>query len=214
MQTAQNMKFVAISDTHGKHQAVNLPDGDCLIHAGDISPKGSEKRVLDFLQWFSERPHKHKIFIAGNHDFLFDGISDSELNKIIPENVIYLNENSVEIEGIKIFGSPISPWFFDWAFNRHRGADINKHWKIIPDDTNIIITHGPVWGILDLTLRNEKVGCEDLRNRVSEINPKYHICGHIHEAYGMIQKEHTCFINASLVNIQNQLVNEAIVFEY
>ncbi len=208
------MKFVAISDTHGKYRQLELPDGDCLIHAGDVSNLGERHEILDFLDWFENLDFKYKVFIAGNHDFYFDGISQETVDKIIPKSIIYLNDSTVEIEGIKIHGSPIQPWFFDWAFNRQRGEDIDKHWQLIPLDTDILITHGPAYGILDKTLRGEKVGCEDLKQRIKKVRPAYHICGHIHEARGLVQKNETYFINASVVDIRNQLVHEAFEFEY
>lgn len=208
------MKFVIISDTHGKFRQLELPNGDCLIHAGDVSSTGEEPEILDFLDWFAGLDFKYKIFIAGNHDFFFDRVSKETVDAIIPSNIIYLNDSSIVIEGIKIHGSPVQPWFFDWAFNRQRGEDIDKHWQLIPEDTDILITHGPAYDILDRTVRNEKVGCEDLKKRIDEINPAYHICGHIHEARGIFRGDKTCFINASVVDVRNQLIHGAYEFEY
>lgn len=210
---ANILKFTTISDTHGKHNQLQLPSGDVLIHAGDVSSMGKEYEVLSFLAWFAKQEYEHKIFIAGNHDFYFERMSDVDVQNIIPSNVIYLNDSSVAINGINIWGSPISPWFYDWAFNRHRGEQIQNHWDLIPSDTDIIITHGPVFGILDYTTGGIKVGCEDLLTKVQKVKPKYHLCGHIHEAYGMQEKEGTTFINASVLNEKYVLVNEPIVFE-
>ena len=156
------MKIVCISDTHDKHNQLELPDGDMLIHAGDVSSQGKQIQVEAFLKWFSAQPHKHKIFIAGNHDFFFERMPEDYIQSLIPENVIYLNDSGVTIEGLKIWGSPVQPWFYDWAFNRKRGKDIRKHWDLIPTNTDILITHGPPFGILDATNSGEKVGCEDL----------------------------------------------------
>ncbi len=207
------MKFVTISDTHGQHSRLTLPEGDVLIHAGDVSRMGKEGQVLDFIQWFGQQPFEHKIFIAGNHDFYFEKMPDDVIGKIIPKNVVYLNDSSVTINGIKIWGSPISPWFYDWAFNRYRGADIRRHWDLIEPDTDILVTHGPVYNILDRTTRGEHVGCEDLLHTVNTIKPKVHICGHIHEAYGRREVGGTTFINASVLDENYTLVNEAMVFE-
>ena len=209
------MKFVAISDTHGKHQKLSLPEGDVLIHAGDFSSMGKEYEIKDFLDWFSKTDFTYKILIAGNHDFFFEKISHNPafLEEFIPSNVIYLNDSEVEIEKVKIWGSPIQPWFYNWAFNRYRGEDIRRHWNKIPADTDILITHGPVFGILDKTTRNESVGCEDLLQKVEEIKPKYHICGHIHEAYGYIKQGDTTFINASVLDENYILKNKAVEFE-
>jgi Icc-related predicted phosphoesterase len=207
------VKIVAISDTHGKHKNLILPKGDMLIHAGDVSSRGKENEILEFLRWFAQTDFKYKIFIAGNHDFYFERFSHEIISQLIPSNVIYLNDSGIEIESINIWGSPISPWFYDWAFNRHRGEDIKKHWNKIPQNTDIIITHGPVYGILDKTSRNENVGCKDLLGKVEALNPKFHICGHIHEAYGYIKYSNTEFINASVVDENYNLRNKPVVFE-
>jgi len=214
------VKIVAISDTHGKHRNLVLPEGDILIHAGDVSSMGKESEIKDFLNWFSKTDFTYKIMIAGNHDFYFEKIGDNAkvLEELIPANVIYLNDSGVEIENLgqktlRIWGSPIQPWFFNWAFNRNRGEDIKKHWDKIPKNTDMLITHGPAYGILDKTTRNESVGCEDLLEKVKEAKPKFHICGHIHESYGRTKQSDTEFINASVLDENYNLRNKPIVFE-
>jgi Icc-related predicted phosphoesterase len=207
------MKFVAISDSHTKHHRLLLPSADAIIHAGDISSRGFEGEIIDFLDWFRKLDYKYKIFIAGNHDFYFEKQDERKIKQLIPSNVIYLNDSGIQIEGIKIWGSPIQPWFYNWAFNRYRGADIKKHWDLIPTDTDILITHGPVEGILDKTINGDVVGCKDLLEKVQEIKPKFHICGHIHEGYGIMQKDETTFINASVLDENYRLKNEPIVFD-
>jgi predicted phosphodiesterase len=142
------MKILCISDTHGKHKQLgNLQDySDCdmIIHGGDISPMGMEFQVTNFLDWFSKLQFKYKIFIPGNHDHFFQQTPDWYIKKIIPEGVIYLNENGVKIESIKIWGSPYTPTFLNWAFMKDRGIPIAKHWNLIPEGTDILITHGPL----------------------------------------------------------------------
>ncbi|MBK9258005.1 MAG: metallophosphatase domain-containing protein [Saprospiraceae bacterium] len=207
------MKFITISDTHGQHQALNLPDGDVLIHAGDVSSRGTEYEVRSFLEWFAGLDFTYKIFIAGNHDFFFEQKDATTIKSLIPENVIYLNDSGVNIEGISIWGSPVSPWFYDWAFNRQRGADIKKHWDLIPDHTEILITHSPAFGILDRTTSGQHAGCEELKDKIEATKPKVHVCGHIHEAYGKKVTIDTLYINASVLNVHYQLVNDAIEFE-
>ena len=207
------MKFVIISDTHGQHKNLTLPKGDVIIHAGDISQRGKESEIIDFLNWFKDLDFKYKIFIAGNHDFFFEETSEKDIQRIIPENIIYLCDSGVEVENIKIWGSPITPWFYDWAFNRPRGAQIALHWQLIPHDTDILITHGPVFGQLDKTTRGENVGCEDLLHAIDKIKPKIHICGHIHEGYGQTTSSKTKFINASVLDEKYGLTNPPITFE-
>jgi len=207
------MKFVIISDSHGQHAKLNLPKGDVIIHAGDISQRGAENEVIDFLNWFKDLDFKYKIFIAGNHDFYFERTPEEEIKKIIPDNVIYLCDSGTTVENIKIWGSPITPWFFNWAFNRHRGEQIAKHWDLIPSDIDILITHGPVFCILDKTTNGQNAGCKDLLEKVRELKPKLHICGHIHEAYGQASASMTNYINASVLDENYILKNSAITFD-
>ena len=207
------MKFVAISDTHCRHYNLKLPKGDVLIHAGDVTYRGRQDEVEDFLKWFREQQFRYKVFIAGNHDFFFQKTKKETLEKMIPREVIYLNDSGVELEGIKLWGSPITPFFFDWAFNRLRGATINKHWKLIPPDTDVLITHGPVFGILDTVMNDRHVGCKDLLKKVKEVKPKVHVCGHIHESYGKIKKNETLFINACILNESYEFINPPLTFQ-
>ena len=207
------MKIISISDTHGRHNDVDLPNGDMLIHSGDISSKGTEAEIDDFLKWFSSQPHKYKIFIAGNHDFFFERESDDVIASKVPKNVIYLNDSGCVIEGLNIWGSPIQPEFCNWAFNRERGAAIKKYWDLIPENTDILITHGPPYGILDKNIRGKHCGCEELKEQVFKINPKLHVFGHIHEGYGSFEEKGITFINASQLNYRYFLTNEPVVME-
>lgn len=207
------MRFVAISDTHGLHHKLKLPHGDVLLHAGDVCNRGTEKEALDFIEWFSAQAFQYKVFIAGNHDFYFEKTEAALIKKIIPSNVIYLCDSGTQIEGINIWGSPVSPWFYNWAFNRYRGPDIQKHWDKIPLQTDILITHGPVSGILDKTINSHEVGCVDLLNTIEKIKPKIHLCGHIHEAYGVVNTAHTKFINAAVLDEKYRLMHSPIEFE-
>ena len=207
------MRLVIISDTHGKHSELSLPEGDMIIHAGDVSRKGSRTEVSEFLSWFSSLNFKHRIFIPGNHDFFFEKESQENIRDAIPDNVVYLNDSSVAIGELKIWGSPVTPWFYDWAFNRQRGTQIEKHWSLIPSDTNILVTHGPAYGIFDRTVNREHVGCRDLLRRIGEVNPAFHICGHIHEGYGRETCGETEFINASVLNEKYELVNKPVIID-
>lgn len=211
------MKIVLISDTHGLHEKMlyNLPEVDMIIHSGDISNVGSIFEINQFTQWFSKLPYKYKIFIAGNHDFGFEKIRKSnEIGISIPHGVIYLQDEMVEIEGLKIYGSPWQPEFHNWAFNLPRNGDqLKSKWDSIPNDIDILITHGPPFGCLDITPRNERVGCEMLRYRVDELKPKLHVFGHIHDSYGEKYTEDTLFINASICNERYQPINKPIVVE-
>jgi len=209
------MQITFISDTHGQHRSskLQLPNSEIIIHAGDFTSMGTLAQVNDFLEWYSELPHTHKVLIGGNHDFLLEQ-NPSLFKSLLPSNIVYLEDNAIEIEGIKIWGSPITPWFYDWAFNRRRGEDIQRYWEQIPDDVDILVTHGPPYGFGDRTSRGDLVGCEDLLEAVQRVKPKYHVFGHIHEAYGITQNDATTFINASCLNLQYQMVNAPVCIEF
>lgn len=206
------MRIVFISDTHTRHREVRVPEGDILVHSGDISGRGGAKEISLFMAWMDQQPHAHKVMIAGNHDFLAER-NPEEFLSLVPSGVTYLNDSGVEIAGLKIWGSPIQPWFHDWAFNRQRGPEIDVHWKKIPSGTDLLITHGPPYGILDTTTNGEKVGCADLLRRVEEIRPRIHVFGHIHEAYGQHHQNGTHFINASSLNHRYMPVFDPVVVD-
>jgi len=205
------MKIVCISDTHGAHHEIQIPDGDLLLHAGDVSRRGKESEIADFNQWLGTLPHRHKVVVAGNHDFLFE--RQAAKAEALLTNAIYLKNNPTVIEGLTIWGSPVTPWFFDWAFNRQRGADIRRYWERIPAGTDILITHGPPRNILDKTVYGDTVGCDDLLELVFQRKPKVHLFGHIHEAYGQLEIDDICFVNASIMNVNYKPVNDPIVLE-
>ena len=209
------MKILFLSDTHSQHRKLkDLPKADLIIHSGDISKMGRDYEVEDFIRWFSGLDYRYKIFVAGNHDFFFEGETPKSIQRFLNENTFYLYNSSVEIDGIKIWGSPYTPTFFNWAFNLDRGKVIAKIWKQIPTDTDILVTHGPPFGILDKTISGLNVGCEELLKKVNQIKPKYHLFGHIHENYGIQRNQFTTFMNGSVLNERYEMVNEVIVFEF
>jgi len=190
-----------------------MPETDMLIHAGDLSSRGTISEITKFLDWFKSLPIKHKIFIGGNHDFLLEK-QPAVFRQMLTNDFVYLEDEMIEIDGIKIWGSPITPYFFNWAFNRERGSQIRKYWEAIPSDIDILVTHGPALGIGDKTARGEAVGCEDLLAAIKRVQPAYHVFGHIHEAYGIKEEAGTTFINASVVNLAYQVVNAPVVIDF
>lgn len=210
------MKIVCISDTHGEHELVDLPAGDVLVHAGDITAHGSQEDFIKFIEWFSSQPHKHKIFIGGNHDTYLEKQPEKVLAQAKTHGVIYLNDSGVNIDGVQFWGSPITPRFFDWSFMRDE-ADIGQHWALIPDNTQVLITHGPVWGVLDEVERSanhtEHTGCKLLELRVRAIQPAYHVFGHIHEGYGSLENDKTQYLNVSTMNKSYRIQNDPVTFE-
>lgn len=197
------MKIVCLSDTHNCNGQIAVPDGDILIHAGDATITGTSAEIILFNEWFANLPHKYKIFVAGNHDWLFE-TDNNFARKLLDDSIIYLQDSFTKIENLKIYGSPWQPRFFDWAFNLNRGAELAEKWNLIPDEVDILITHGPPHGILDEVPRKyfiENTGCEELRKRIEEIaglkKLKLHVFGHIHGGYGRAENFGVKFINAS-----------------
>ena len=211
------MKLVCISDTHGDHEQVSLPDGDVLIHAGDITGHGTEKDFLDFLTWINSQPHAHKLFVAGNHDRYLEDSMQAAKAHVENTDIIWLNDSGVCLAGVNFWGSPITLRFHDWAFMRNPGDDIGKHWAEIPKDTDVLITHGPPHGILDHVKRldgsEEQTGCPQLLDVVLNLQPKLHVFGHIHEEYGVIKREGIEFLNVSTMNQSYRIANAPVVYE-
>lgn len=206
------MRIVCISDTHGQHAKLSIPAGDMLLHAGDFSNSGAVDEVRTFLAWFAAQPHRHKVFIAGNHDF-FPEQSPKRFQKMIPENCVYLENEAKVIEGVTFWGSPITPIFYHWAFMRRRGEAIRPVWATIPADTDVLITHGPPHGILDRNFQGEPTGCEELRPRVLDISPKLHVFGHIHEGFGHRHLQGIDFLNVSSLDHHYKPTREPVVWE-
>lgn len=203
------MRLVIISDTHTRRPEV--PDGDILIHCGDHTFEGKCKESEEALQWFSGHPHKYKVFIAGNHEVGWE--LKAQLDYLIPRyspDCIYLQNSGVEIEGLKFWGSPNQPHFYNWAFQKARGKELQEHWATIPDDTDILITHGPPFMIRDT---EDHWGDEDLRNRVFEVKPKIHCFGHAHEGYGVEVIDGITFVNAAILNDDYRIAHPAVVID-
>jgi len=220
------MKICCISDTHGMHRAVKIPSCDLLIHAGDITNIGELEQLEDFNNWIAELGIS-TIAIPGNHDRSIPVYHEA---REILTNCNLLIDSEVIFNNLKIYGSPWTPAFgYNWAYNRERGTDISKAWEAIPDDTDILITHGPPFGILDYVPRtNNYQGCKDLLKRVAEIRPKLHIFGHLHNNHGgkrLDIKErpngvfkpqagiNTRFINATTCNEAYEPINSPIIVE-
>jgi Icc-related predicted phosphoesterase len=204
------VKIVALSDTHGGHFSIDIPDGDILVHAGDITRHGTLDEIKGFNSFLAQLPHRYKIVVAGNHDICFE--KDPQKSRELMTSCYYLQDQSIEIEGLKFYGSPWQPWFYDWAFNLPRGTALKEKWDMIPDDTDVLITHGPPKGIGDRTGQGEQTGCEELLPVVTRVKPIVHIFGHIHEGYGEYEQNSIKFVNASICDQYYELANGAIEF--
>lgn len=217
------MKITFISDTHSRHEDItqDLPGGDLLLHSGDFMNSGvKNNEMISFCDWFNKLDdYDSKIFIAGNHDILF------EQNPPYVDGILtgykwinYLQDEELIINDVKIYGTPWQPEFYNWAFNLpRRGPGLSSRWENIPNDTDILITHGPPQGILDISgspYNQGDLGCELLRVRVDEIKPKIHVFGHIHGSYGYKFLNGTHFINASVLNEQYEYQNKPLTVEW
>lgn len=213
------MKCVAVSDIHLRE--VVTPDADLLIVAGDMTFRGEAEELAWYCDWLNRQPQKHKVWISGNHELGIESNPNLAIKLAEETGTTYLDDSGIEIEGLRIWGSPITPFFRNWAFNRQRGAEIRSHWKLIPEALDLLITHGPPYGYLDETQSGEHVGCEDLlcllRDELTE-PPQMVIFGHIHEGYGRDKIERLdgrCIelINASSCDKSYRPVNDPILFE-
>lgn len=233
------MKIVCLSDTHSLHRSMlhNIPEGDVLIHAGDCTNMGRKNEVEEFVHWFQNiKGFDTKIFIAGNHDWAFQRVNEPHHlgdfdwfhNLMNEENlsqsdVVYLEDSEFVINDprfsrpIKFYGSPWQPYFYDWAFNfKMDKSNTKEKWDQIPNDTDILITHGPPyltrdfvekWGIM------QHVGCEFLRNRMLELNIALSVHGHIHYSHGVELLNKTMVVNASICTEGYTPINKPIVIE-
>ena len=216
------MKITLISDTHNKHKYItdDLPGGDLLIHAGDISSMGYEHEIREFCKWYNGLDnYTNKVFIAGNHDWGFQ-ININKTKEILDfyETINYLQDESTLIGDsmVNIYGSPWQPEFHNWAFNLPRmGNELKEKWDNIPNNTDILITHGPAYGYVDKVIgRTENLGCELLTERIKQLKPKIHVCGHIHSGYGYTFDGDTHFINASVLNESYIYYNKPLTIEW
>ena len=210
-------RIVCLSDTHNCNDQIAVPDGDILIHSGDATITGTLHEIKLFNEWFAGLPHRYKILVAGNHDWLFEQDREAA-ESLLDVGILYLQDSAVEIEGLKFYGSPWQPRFYDWAFNLNRGSEMAEKWKLIPNDTDVLITHGPPNGILDGVATKwgiEHAGCEELRRRVAEIGSfgrlKLHAFGHIHSGYGTHGEAGVKFVNASTCDEQYRPTQPPIV---
>jgi len=209
------MRLVCVSDTHSLHRRIpEIPDGDVLIHAGDCLGAGTLEDVEDLNDWLDSLPHRHKIVIAGNHDAAFQETPD--LAREALTNAIYLEDSGIEIQGKRFWGSPWTPPFMDWWFMLGRGQPLHDKWRQIPNDTDVLITHGPPHSIGDevaMGYHCQNVGCTELLDRIDQLKLKAHIFGHIHEGYGEYLRGETRLINASTCTVRYAPTNPPIVFD-
>ena len=202
------MLIYALSDTHNLHNKVEIPECDLIIHAGDATGRGSMEELIPFLNWYSKQKSKYKVLIPGNHDWGFQHMTDFYRLQCQERGISLLIDEMVELDGLKIYGSPITPYFCNWAFNRFPGPEIQEHWDKIPSGMDIIVTHGPCYQILDMNALMQNCGCDQLLSKLLEAKPKAHICGHLHENYGLKEFMDIKFYNVALCNEQYRIAEK------
>lgn len=231
------VKICCISDTHTLHNRLKIEPCDILIHAGDLTGRGSPNESHTAIRWLEKQPAKNVIFIAGNHELGWDKSPTPDwlidLLDSMKDNMYYLRDGGIEIMGIKFWGTPWQPEFFNWAFNLPRGEKLAEKYALIPQDTDILISHGPPYGMFDEIPKSYlqpgetdiHKGCVDLEARILKLSLKAHIFGHIHldgrkaiePAYVLdcngLQKL-PMYINAAVVDNQYKVIVKPYYFTY
>lgn len=196
------MKILHISDTHNCHHRLrDLPEADVVIHSGDFCMVGSEQEAIDFLNWFCDLPYNHKIFICGNHDDCLYGANIDGLDN----NVHYLCNSGIEIDGEKFYGIPM--FMGDCITDRQI-----RNYANVPKDTDILITHSPAFGILDFD-DGINYGSKELLQAATSVNPRIHLFGHIHKQHGITTIGTTTFSNGAIMNENYSILNHPNVIE-
>jgi Icc-related predicted phosphoesterase len=219
------MKITFISDTHNKHKVItdDLPGGDLLIHAGDLSSMGYEHEITEFCKWYDKlNNYDTKVFIAGNHDWGFQDDPEKALQIVNSYKTIdYLQDDLLMVgedydKMVKIWGSPWQPEFYNWAFNLPRnGEELKSKWDMIIPDVDILVTHGPAWGYVDKVIGNPmNLGCELLGEKIKTIKPKIHVCGHIHSGFGYMFDGDTHYFNAAVLGERYTYENKPMTVEW
>jgi len=205
------LRLVLISDTHELHREVDVPDGDIFIHAGDFTMfSESMETVVDFNDWLGELPHPYKIVVPGNHEFFLE--ADPSRRFMLDNAIVLINEGT-EIDGLRIWGSPVTP-LYGGAFGLRSAKDRRRLYAQIPQDIDVLVSHGPPFGILDTApISGLHEGCRELLDAVMRVRPKLHVFGHIHTAYGIFRTEHTTFVNASRLGLHDDPDKAPFVLE-
>lgn len=190
------MTILHISDTHGLHHKLEaLPLTDVIVHSGDITMNGTDSEVADFVSWFAALPHQHKIFVAGNHDKCMYGKDMTGL----PDDCHYLCYSSIKIGDVRFYGLPM------FKADAQSGL-LKEKIKAMPDETDILVSHQPPHGILDVAC-GVHYGSKDILKCVSGLRPRYHLFGHVHDAYGAAA-DCTTFVNSSLLDEEYRITNK------
>ena len=216
------MRIVAISDVHNRYHNLLIPKCDVLISAGDYSFHGEPHVVKAYHEWLHQQPADHIISGQGNHEVWVEKNFDEAKAIALAAcpRVDFLEEGRVVIDGVNFWYASVTPWFCNWAYNRWRGPEIAAHWRKIPEDTNVLIAHGPPYGILDIVpyvngVPKKRVGCHDLLARIKELpNLDINIFGHIHHSHGEHHEDGVSYYNVAVCDEQYVPSNGITVIDY
>jgi Icc-related predicted phosphoesterase len=220
-----HIRFVCVSDTHSR--PYRPPEGDVLIHAGDFTKRGAQEEVFQLANQLRGLSHKYKVLISGNHDSPFDVKNyekiiqkhrnpvkeDPFVVKRLLKDFIYLEDSFCQIAGYSIWGTPWTQEHYKGAFTLRDKDLLASKWLQIPQGVNILVSHSPPFGILDMSKDGKHVGCKSLAEAVQRIRPLVHVFGHIHEGHGFTTVEGVTYINASICNNRYQPIYEPFVFD-
>jgi len=204
------MRLVLLSDTHGRHKKLNIPDGDVLVHCGDFSHRGNLAETEAFGRWFATQPHTFKVLVPGNHDAATENPVARNLLRSLGIEVLV--DSGATIGGKRFHGSPWTPRFGDWAWMRD-DADLAQYFDCIPHNPDVLVTHGPPYGILDRNDAGTLCGSQQLLHAVTRARPRLHVFGHIHEARGMCLRGDTDFLNVANLSSDYTRLHDPIVYD-
>lgn len=204
------MRLVLLSDTHGRHKKLNIPDGDVLIHCGDFSHRGNLAETEAFGRWFAAQPHPFKVLTCGNHDAATENPVARNLLRSLGIEVLV--DSGATIGGLRFYGSPWTPRFGDWAWMRD-DAELGGYFADIPHNLDVLVTHGPPRLILDRNDAGENCGSMALLAAVTWHRPRLHVFGHIHEARGMCQRGDTDFLNVANLSSDYTRLHDPVVYD-
>ena len=208
----RRMRIVVISDTHGGHEELGVLDGDVLIHCGDVEHlfRVDPRAVGKIDDWFG-RQHFERIFvIGGNHDLGIEAMVRDGLSPLA--NATWLHDRAEVFKGIRFYGSSWVPMLDGHAFFADDDR-LKRAWAQIPDDTDVLITHTPPAGILDVSSSGMRLGCAHLASRLAEISPRLHCFGHVHNSAGQRVVGTTTSLNASSVDSSFRIAHALILID-
>ena len=212
------MRIVAFSDGHQFWDKIQLPDGDVLVFAGDACGSGKIAQYAAFVEFIKKQAPRYKavIVVAGNHDRCVQDLGKAYVRAWLSRdapNVHYLQDEELVVDGVKFYGSPWTPEFGGWSFALRGPTHAKNVWANIPQDTQVLITHGPAHGILDRTIYGDLAGCQELFLRICDVLPKVHIFGHIHETYGFQEVAGVKHYNVSVCTVRYSPDNPATIID-